>query len=167
VEACEVCGFAWDAVEPTEVPGRVELGVEGLRSVLLDESANPTARPEPSVWSALEYAGHVRDVLFNLRDRLVLGAVEDNPVAKPLHGAPRIELGLYGLDTPEQVAADLAVAGSLFARTVRRLSPELLARPMFYPYPVAATRTVGWVAAQALHEVEHHLTDARRSAGLT
>ncbi|MCP3855439.1 MAG: hypothetical protein GY698_12000 [Actinomycetia bacterium] len=35
-------------------------------------------------------------------------------------------------------------------------------RPIFYGWPRPATRTLRWVAAQALHEVEHHLGDVER-----
>jgi hypothetical protein len=105
----------------------------------------------------------VRDVLLNLRDRIVLGVVEDNPTPHPMHGTPRVELGLYRGDTATMVAEELLMAGALFARTVERLSPELRDRPIFYPYPVPATRTVHWVSTQALHECEHHFDDAAES----
>jgi hypothetical protein len=82
----------------------------------------------------------VRDVLLNLRDR--------------------IELGLYAADTPAIVAEELVMAGALFARTVEALPAGYDERPIFYGRPVATTRTLLWVAAQALHECEHHLADA-------
>ena len=103
----------------------------------------------------------MRDVLLNLRDRIILGAVEDNPVPKMMHTDARVTLGLYAADTAAIVARDLWVAVELFCRTLAALSLEQLARPIFYGYPREATRTLSWVAAQALHEVEHHLADTR------
>ena len=41
------------------------------------------------------------------------------------------------------------------------LPDEQLARPIFYPWPRPETRNLLWVAAQALHEAEHHLTDVQ------
>lgn len=43
-----------------------------------------------------------------------------------------------------------------------RFPPSHAQRPIFYGWPRPATRTVRWVAAQALHEVEHHLDDIER-----
>ena len=43
--------------------------------------------------------------------------------------------------------------------TVAALDAEQLARPIFYGWPRPATRSLLWVAAQALHEAEHHLDD--------
>ncbi len=49
----------------------------------------------------------------------------------------------------------------LMGRTVTTFMSDL-ERPTFYPWPRPATRTLRWVAAQALHEAEHHLGDVRR-----
>jgi hypothetical protein len=40
-------------------------------------------RPEEGVWSALEYACHVRDVFLVQRDRLYTALVEDTPTFTP------------------------------------------------------------------------------------
>lgn len=55
-----------------------------MARTLCDASA-PTRRPSPDRWSANEYAAHVRDVLLTIRDRLVIGLVEDNPRFKPVY----------------------------------------------------------------------------------
>ena len=106
--------------------------------------------------------GHVRDVLLNLRDRLVVALNEDNPVCKGLYGTHRIDNGLYEGDTPEQVATEVLVAASLFGRTWERIPVDAHARTMVYGYPRLADRSLVWVAAQALHEVEHHRADIVR-----
>ena len=61
----------------------------------------------------------------------------------------------------EALPAEMTVATELLCRTLEALTPEVLARPIFYPYPVPATRTLLWVGAQAVHEMEHHLDDVR------
>lgn len=165
MERCEAgCEFVWDAIDPSEIAERVQARASDMARIieggrLVDE------RPAPDVWSALEYAGHVRDVLLNLRDRLVVGVNEDNPLCKGLFGTPRIELGLYAGDPPALVARELMTAASLFARTWDRIPTGLRARTMVYAYPRLADRTLTWVAAQALHEVEHHLKDVRAGLG--
>ena len=52
-------------------------------------------------------------------------------------------------------------AGDLFARTLDCLPDGAGGRTMFYGWPRPATRSVDWVAAQALHECRHHLDDVR------
>jgi S-DNA-T family DNA segregation ATPase FtsK/SpoIIIE len=164
VERCEVCGFAWDSVDVGEVQDRLLEGVIAFERVLGgDEDDLLRRRPEATVWSALEYAAHVRDVLLHVRDRIVIALVEDDPSFKPLYRDQRVDLGLYEADDPSTVSDELDVAAALFIRTLRQLSPDQLVRTAEYTYPVPATRSILWMGAQALHELEHHLDDARAS----
>jgi hypothetical protein len=159
MESCEICGFEWDAVPAGDVSARAVAAAAALGRLLRDHQEAAAVRRTSDRWSPLEYAGHVRDVLLNLRDRIILGAAEDNPVPKPMHGDARIALGLYRADTPETVAIELNVAAGLFTKTWEALTEEQRARPIFYGWPRSATRTLVWVAAQAVHEAEHHLGD--------
>src|SRR5215211_3596732 len=84
-EACPVCGFEWDAVSAGELAPRLAATAQAFVEVLGGDRALVSARPEPERWSALEYGAHVRDVLFNIRDRIFVGLVEDNPVTKPMY----------------------------------------------------------------------------------
>jgi hypothetical protein len=88
------------------------------------------------------------------------------PEFKPLYREERVDLGLYAADTPEVVVAELAMAAGLFARTFATLEAEQLAREVQYTYPVVATRTVLWMAQQAVHEVEHHHGDVEAGQAL-
>lgn len=166
LEKCEVCGFVWDAISPSQISVRINLAVTAFADLLREQPKHALVRPSEGRWSGLEYGCHVRDVLFNIRDRIVLGAVEDNPQPKALHGTPRVELGLYKTETTVGVAEDLVVAGALFGRTFDALPAGFDERPIFYWGTRPATRTLKWVAAQALHECEHHLDDARTNFSL-
>ena len=164
-ERCEEgCGFEWDAADPDEIGPRITERSADIAHLIAD-NPTPAIRTSPEVWSPLEYAGHVRDVLFNLRDRLVVAINEDNPLCKGLFGTPRIELGLYQGDAPALVAQELTTAAALFARTWDRIPTNLRTRTMVYGYPRLADRSLTWVAAQALHEVEHHLADVQAGLG--
>jgi len=164
MEACEVCGYEWDAVNAAEVCARMRALSGGYREVLVGGGARLSVRPDPETWSVVEYTAHVRDVLFNLRDRIVVGLAEDNPTPKPTFVDIRIANGLYAADTPDRQIVEIDVATDLFARTIEALDDSQLARPIFYPWPRPETRTLLWVASQALHEAEHHLTDVQRLA---
>jgi hypothetical protein len=130
-------------------------------ATLLTEFPERASQHQPGVWSPVEYAGHVRDVLFNIRDRLIVALNEDNPLRKGMFGVSRVELGLYDGDEPEVVGAEVVMAASRFARTGEPIPQDLRPRTMVYGYPRAADRSLSWIAAQALHEVEHHLADIR------
>jgi ketosteroid isomerase-like protein len=166
VERCPDCGFAWVDVPATEIGPRVTRGSDALAARL--RAAAPervAARPAPGVWSALEYGAHVRDVLMNIRDRVVVGLAEDAPAFKPLYRDVRVDLGLYRDERPDVVAAELHSAADLFARTFGCLDDEQLARPVVYAYPSERTRTILWMSRQVVHEVEHHLGDVGRDLG--
>lgn len=165
MEHCETCGFAWDALAPGEVADGIRDAASALADLLVDHGPRALDRSAPERWSPLEYGCHVRDVLFNLRDRIVLALVEDDPHPHSMFGTPRVDLGLYGRDVPAVTARDLVAAGDLFARTLACLPEGAGRRTLFYPWPRAATRTVDWVAAQALHECRHHLDDVRVDLG--
>ena len=158
-EACDGCGFIWDEPTSEEILDRLGRAADGHLAVLTATGPDLGARPAPEVWSPLEYAGHVRDVLLNLRDRIIVGLAEDDPRPKSMYGTLRIERGMYRHDTPAQLALELSAATRLLVATVSVLTTDELERPVFYPWPRPATRTLHWVAAQALHESEHHLAD--------
>jgi hypothetical protein len=61
------------------------------------------------------------------------------------------------------VADELAMAVAMFLRTFTDLTDEQLGRTLVYTYPREASRSVLWASAQALHEAEHHLGDAREN----
>lgn len=162
METCAGCGFAWEAVGRDEIGPRAAGGAAAIAALLAAEPEQAVHRPTPDRWSALEYAAHVRDVLLTVRDRLVIGLVEDDPGFKPLYRDERIDLGLYRLDTPDAVAAELPPAAAMFARVFEAIDPGLLSRPVQYGWPSPASRTLLWMGQQVVHEVEHHLGDVQQ-----
>ena len=162
MERCEICGFAWDSVPTSEISERARSGALTIAALLQGDGV--AQRPAPNRWSTLEYAAHVRDVLLNLRDRIVVALVEEDPDFKPLYRDQRVDLGLYADDTPANLRRDLDMASDLFRRTLAALSPEQRTRPCQYAYPTLTPRSVLWMARQVVHEVEHHLGDIEDNA---
>ena len=158
-ERCDVCGFEWDAIAAAEIGPGVRSATAAIAERIERAGAQATRRPSPERWSVLEYAAHVRDVVTNVRDRIVQTLVEDEPTYAMLWRDQRVDLGLYAGDDPAEVGAEVVAAGSLFARTFDRIDPALLSRTGLYTYPVAVHRSVLWIAAQVLHECRHHLAD--------
>jgi DNA segregation ATPase FtsK/SpoIIIE, S-DNA-T family len=164
MDAVDECGFVFDAVEYASVPGALRAAGSTVADLLRrPELADAVfLRPEPTVWSALEYAGHLRDVFLAQRDRALLALVVDTPTFVPIYRDERVGLARYNDDRPELVAGELVMAADLFARLFERLSAAQLARRCIYTYPAPAERDIGWMGRHTLHEAIHHLADVRR-----
>ena len=166
MESCEGCGFVWDEVPDADVATRLRAGTEMLGRLLRSTPDVASARPTPDRWSMLEYGAHVRDVLLVLRDRFVVGVVADHPEFTPMYRDERVDLGMYRGEDPAALATELEVAAGLLARMLEALTPEQLELTCQYGYPGPSTRTLRWMAAQAVHEVEHHLGDVEENLKL-
>jgi hypothetical protein len=160
-EICEVCGFEWDAIAPDEIAPRIIDAMCQSSELIARNQKRSRDNFNQNQWSALEYGCHMRDVLYNIRDKIILITVEENPASLPLYGIPRVELGLYKHDKPEVLALEMRLAGELFARTFLAIPEASYERVFLYRYPRETMRNLKWVAAQALHECEHHAEDIR------
>lgn len=158
-ETCEDCGYVWDDVPVALVTPRTLAGTKAIVGLL---QANPDLalrRPLPRRWSMVEYGAHVRDVMLTVRDRLVIGIVEDDPGFKPAYREERVDLGLYATDTAEAVSRELDASATMLTRLFDAIDPALLGRTVQYGFPDPIQRTLVWMGQQVVHEVEHHLGD--------
>jgi hypothetical protein len=159
MERCAQCGFAWEEIARDEIGPRLDTGTSTIAALIAGDPGNAGRRPSEGRWSALEYAAHVRDVLLMLRDRFVLGLVEDNPAFAPMYRDERVGLGLYRTDTVDSLGTDLRAATAMFVRLFEAIDPAQLDRQVQYGYPEPTQRSVLWMGQQAVHEVEHHAGD--------
>ncbi|MDE3076443.1 MAG: DinB family protein [Chloroflexota bacterium] len=167
MERCNECGFVYDDFAVSAVAGGLRSSAERFRSLLLagtgaDWETRLRQRPDPKVWSPLEYACHVRDVFLVQRDRLYHILVEDCPTLSPMHREERVGLARYNEDEPATVAAEIEFAGGLLARSFERLDETQWQWTCVYSYPAPTTRTVAWVGRQTMHEAIHHALDISR-----
>jgi hypothetical protein len=166
MELCDECGFDFDLVPRDDITRRVKAGAHAAADELAGATSIALRRPTPERWSAVEYGAHARDVLLIIRDRLVIGLVEDNPGFKPAYRDERLSLGLYRRDTADEIAVELRAAAAMFARLFDEIDPELLPRIVQYGFPDPSQRTLLWMGRQATHEVEHHLGDIQENLRL-
>lgn len=136
--------------------------MDAYAELLTAESSALRLRPAPQVWSPLEYACHMRDVLLVQRERLLAARRYDTPVAEPMGRDERVELDGYADQEPTDVARQLREAALLFAHSLDRLSTADWERTLIYTYPERAERSLRWLAVHTLHELRHHLLDMRR-----
>jgi DinB superfamily len=171
MDRCDECGFVYDLTEAGSAGPAIVAGVDELASLLGDGDSDRdadlglTARPEPDVWSPLEYACHVRDVLLVQRERVLLARRTVVPSFEPMGRDERVEHDGYAGQDPAAVARQLGDAAALFANVLSRLAPGDWERTGIYNWPAPSERSLRWVAMHTLHEVRHHLLDVHRQLG--
>ena len=153
---CEECGLAAGEVDPGTVAERAYIAAEEWVQIL---SSHPAveARPEPGVWSPLEYAAHVRDVYRVFDARLAQMLTEDDPRFANWDQDETAVLERYAEADPEVVAAELEAAAETFVEHVRALQPGQLDRTG--RRSDGAEFRVATLLQYFLHDVVHHLWD--------
>jgi hypothetical protein len=157
--ACATCGFAYGLAQAEIVPwlrSDTTMFIDVLRALDDDTVAR---RPGPGVWSPLEYACHVRDVLRVQRERVLLAQREDNPTFTPMRRDERAMEERYNEQDPEVVAGEIREASDAFVTVLESLDSEGWARMGIYNYPAPQSRSVGWIATHTVHELLHHRVD--------
>jgi hypothetical protein len=145
------------------VPGALRAFASSYRAALGGvERATAARRVEPAVWSALEYACHVRDVFLVERDRAVLAQVKDRPGLAPMSRDERVSICRYDSQSPADVLDQLAMTSELLALVLEGLTPAGWARELTYNYPGPEVRDLAWVGRHTVHEGTHHLYDIHR-----
>jgi hypothetical protein len=157
---CIECGFDEDDVTAVDVAEQLSAGVSELSDAVAAVGEVPC--PVSGCWTAIEYGGHVRDMLIVQRERILHARTVDTPPITPMGRDDRVAWGEYDGLTATAVTRQLGDAADNLARTLRRLGPAEWDRRVIYNYPVRSERTLLWVAAHTVHEVVHHTFDVRR-----
>lgn len=162
MQRCAECGF--DYVQEHRPITAALTGGAAAFAVLL-RASDPTAvrtRAQPGTWSALEYGCHVRDVLLVQRERVLTALRLPQPSCESMGREERVEHDGYIDQLPDDVARQLADAALMLTGVLDRLSPAQWKRTVVHNAATPTVRSLRWVAAHALHEVQHHLLDAER-----
>jgi len=163
VDRCDQCGFVYGSIGAADIPDAMRALSFQYRDALLETDVAPLVRmrPAPDVWSAIEYACHVRDVWLVQRDRAILALVEDTPSYPRMFRDERTDLAGYQREDVTDVASEVVMAANLMAKLFEGLASDQLARPCIYNYPEPTERDVAWLGHHTLHEATHHLDDLR------
>ena len=163
MERCEECGYEYDLAAATRAGDDIRVGVAELARLLSTAGRDTlTQRTAPELWSPLEYACHVRDMLLTQRERVLLARRVELPDAVPMGRDQRVAHEGYAEQDPVEVAEELTMAARLLANVLGRLDAADWELRLVYNWPEPTERTLRWVAAHTLHEVRHHLLDVRR-----
>lgn len=155
-QGCAQCGFSAQDVESTG--DRLRATIPRWREAL--SRADAAERPEPTVWSPVEYACHVRDTCRIFRGRLELMLTEENPTFANWDQDQTAVAEDYFHQVPEQVADQLASEAEATAAAFDAVRPDQWQRPSRRSN--GSPFTVRTFAVYFLHDVEHHVHDVAR-----
>jgi hypothetical protein len=158
---CSECGFDWEGA--TGELARVLDSVAHEFGEVLAGCAESTlrARPSPSVWSPLEYAAHVRDVLAWYEERVRRVLSEERPhLSAGVGWAVVTEERAYHRESTDAVLGGLVGAAASLGGLLASLSSSEWLRVGVGSE--GDERDVAILARRAVHEGVHHLVDVRR-----
>lgn len=159
--SCAECGFEYDLTSAIQVSVLAPQCAIEYAELLSAAPEVLRRRVAPQLWTPLEYACHIRDVMLVQRERLLAARRSDAPVAEPMGREERVEHDGYMQQQPADVARQLQDATLLFTHALDQLRPGDWERTLTVPYPEAAERSLRWVAVHTMHEMRHHLFDIR------
>ncbi|BCO38885.1 methyltransferase type 12 [Mycobacterium paraintracellulare] len=161
-ELCAGCGFAYDLRRAASVRHDIRALAAEAVVLLSNNKIDVRSRSRPDVWSPLEYACHLRDVLLVQRERVLAARRTNGHDCASMGRDERAEHDGYSEQDPAEVARQLADAAALFSNVLARLSDDDWDRTVIYHYPETHERSLRWVAVHTVHELLHHLLDIRR-----
>jgi len=157
---CDECGFDSSAFSVDQIPDLIRDNTLSWSQAL--SSPDAAVRPVPHIWSALEYACHVRDVHDLFDQRVVLMLVQDDPLfANWDQDATAVEKR-YGDQDPATVEVELIEAADAVAGRYATVAADQWQRPGRRSN--GSGFTVESLGRYHLHDVVHHLYDVRSSS---
>ena len=160
-EECEECGFDGADFDDAALLEALRALGPKWRALLVRAGDELRTRPEPAVWSAIEYAAHSRDILalhaFGIEQALTV----DEPTFPAIDADALVEAAAtaYGEADPILVSRELGVQASAMAD----LADGVDARSWTRGITIGEDRSdVRGLLEHALHDSTHHLADVER-----
>lgn len=163
---CAECQFDFDAVDLESTAAAVGAVARRFAAPLTrglpdeDLDAIVRTRPAPEMWSALEYACHVRDVLGLNVSRISRALVEDRPVVEAMRRVEVVAERGYNEQERAGVLAEIETAAEALAALLASVGGDGWDRAVVRD---GEELTVGWMARNVVHECSHHLLDVGRA----
>jgi DinB family protein len=154
--SCPECGYDPAQVQRADVGRLIREYARDIGAALARTGA--TTRPEPTTWSPLEYACHVRDVCTLFTDRLQLMLTEDDPLFDNWDQDATAIADRYWAQQPATVARQLETQADTAASAFDALGPDQWHRPGRRSN--GSVFTVDTFARYLLHDLAHHVADA-------
>ena len=155
VRPCPECGLDTSTIEHDTVPAMIRANAASWQEVLRRDDVRE--RPQPEVWSPLEYGCHVRDVYQLFDERLRLMLAEDDPSFANWNQDDTAVASRYHEDDPAAVAVAIAAEADRLAADFDGLADDQWRRTG--RRSDGAEFTVDTFARYLLHDVLHHAHD--------
>jgi hypothetical protein len=160
LERCDACGFDGGRYDDAALSRALRGLGPRWRSLLFETGPELRARPEPEVWSALEYAAHSRDItalhVFGVEQALTLDEPSFPPIEDDLVGSAAAS---YGSADPDAVLDGLETQAMRLAQLADDAGRDRWSRGL----TIGANRSdVRRLLEHALHDSLHHLDDVER-----
>jgi hypothetical protein len=152
---CPECAFVAAAVTGPRIPAITRECAAAWEGVLHREDVRE--RPEPQIWSPLEYGCHVRDLCRVMGARVRLMLAEDAPTFENWDQDETALRDGYAGQDPVVVAANLASAAEAVAARFEAVPDDAWDRPGLRSN--GSRFTVLTLGRYFLHDVVHHLHD--------
>ena len=152
---CPDCGFDASAITGSDVAGQLRTAIATLRSAVLAPGSD--IRPEPTVWSPLEYGCHVRDACIVFGTRLASMRHVSDPQFPNWDQDETALAERYWEQDPAKVADELSVEGERIAGGFATVGDDEWQRPGRRSN--GSVFTVDTLARYLLHDVVHHVHD--------
>jgi hypothetical protein len=156
---CPECGYDASTVTSRDVPDRLRRAIATLRTAVLAPGSD--RRPQPDIWSALEYGAHVRDVCIVFGARLAQMRSTDDPQFPDWNQDQTALAERYWEQDPARVGDELAVEGERIATDFATVDDGEWQRRGRRSN--GSVFTIETLARYFLHDVVHHVHDVARS----
>jgi hypothetical protein len=149
---CPECGFDARGVDRADLAARTRATLATWQAAL--DRPDATVRPQPAVWSPLEYGCHVRDVFRRFDERLRLMLTQDDPRFANWDQDETAIADGYSRQDPRVVASELVAAGEAIAATFDAVPDDAWSRTGARSN--GSIFTVESLGRYFLHDVVHH-----------
>jgi MOSC domain-containing protein YiiM/uncharacterized damage-inducible protein DinB len=162
IETCAGCGFDASDYTRMDLLGTLRALAPMWRTMVGDTDPNlVVAAPGRGVWSALQHAVHVRDVIGVSSVLAHRALSQDHPVVLPSAATPKPATGEPA--TPDTMSTVIEALEQNAARLSARAN-KLTDRDWTRPLRLGETTVdVAGIVAHAVHDGTHHFRDAGRA----
>ena len=163
---CPECGLDYDTIAPNDAKVAIRSFPRRYRAALaaaMEDDADAgliRRRPQPDVWSALEYAAHVADIFDAMAGIVRDMRRKDHPTLDLFDADERAASAGYAQQDPAEVLDRLGANAELLATEVDAVeADEWTSRTATFPW---GERDLLTMVRNAVHEGSHHLRDVER-----
>ena len=164
-EVCSACGFEGASYDDFTLLAALRTLGPSWRTLMNACGSALRVRPEPEVWSAIEYAAHSRDVTALHAFGVEQALTTEEPIFPAINGEDLIQSAAasYGDADPVQVVDGLEREASRMARLADDAGTHVWSRGL----TIGGSRMdVRRLLEHALHDSVHHLVDVERGLSM-